>query len=182
FGPGHGLHVFDVPVRFGVLAHPVQPLVGCTHARMIVSNMVSGNHHYRVVVISLSGSQTAISGAKQRTTTASVMRATNGSTPQIPSLRGMSGAMFLMTKRFSPTGGWIRPISMTMVMTTPNQTRSKPAALSGGRMIGAVIRMIDTGGRKKPSTTTSTRIDASSTQREKCIDTIHCAADWLMCR
>ena len=49
-------------------------------------------------------------------------------------------------------------------------------------MMGAVIRMIDTGGRKKPRITTSTRIAASSTQREKCIDTIHSAADWLMCR
>src|SRR5882672_12912169 len=100
----------------------------------------------RVVVISLSGSQTAISGAKHRTTTATVISATNGSTPQITSLRGMSGAMFLMTNRFSPTGGWISPISMTMVMTTPNHTRSKPAAFNGGRMMGAVIRMIDTGG------------------------------------
>ena len=55
------------------------------------------------------------------------------------------------------------PISITMVISTPNQIRSKPAALSGGRMIGAVIRMIDTGGRKKPSTITISRIAASST-------------------
>ena len=33
-------------------------------------------------------------------------------------------------------------------------------------MIGAVIRMIETGGRKKPSTTTMSRIAVSSTQRE----------------
>jgi C4-dicarboxylate transporter DctM subunit len=39
-----------------------------------------------------------------------------------------------------------RPVAVT----TPNHTRSNPAALSGGRMIGAVIRMIETGGRKKP--------------------------------
>jgi hypothetical protein len=37
------------------------------------------------------------------------------------------------------------------VITTPNQTRSNPASLSGGRMIGAVIRMIETGGRKTPT-------------------------------
>ena len=55
----------------------------------------------------------------------------------------MSGAMFLMTKMLRPTGGWISPISMTIVMATPNQIRSKPAALRVGSMIGAVIRMID---------------------------------------
>ena len=54
-----------------------------------------------------------------------------------------------MTKMFRPTGGWISPISITMVMTTPNQMMSKLAARSGGRMIGAVIRMIDTGGTKQ---------------------------------
>ena len=71
---------------------------------------------------------------------------------------------------------------MTMVMITPNQMRSKPAALSGGRIIGAVIRIMETGGRKKPSTTTISRIAASSTQRESSNETIHCAVDWLMCR
>ena len=74
------------------------------------------------------------------------------------------------------------PISMTMVITTPNQMRSKPAVLRGGRMIGAVIRMMDTGGRKKPSTTTMRRIAASSTQRDRSNSTIAWAADWLMCR
>ena len=95
---------------------------------------------------------------------------------------GMSGAMFLITKMFSPTGGWISPISITIVISTPNQIRSKPAALSGGRMIGAVIRMIDTGGRKKPSTMTSSRIAASSSHFDSGSATIHSAADWLMCR
>ena len=94
----------------------------------------------------------------------------------------MSGATLRITNRFSPTGGWIRPISITTVITTPNQIRSKPAARSGGRMIGAVIRMIETGGRKKPSTTTSSRIIASSGQRDSDRPTIHSAADWLMCR
>ncbi len=95
---------------------------------------------------------------------------------------GMSGAMFLMTKMLRPTGGWIRPISMVMVITTPNHTRSKPAAFSGGRMIGAVIRMIETGGRKKPSPMTRPRIVTSSTQGDSCIATIPAAADCEMCR
>ncbi len=69
-----------------------------------------------------------------------------------------------------------------MVMTTPNQMMSKFAARSGGRMIGAVIRMIETGGRKKPSTTTMTRIAANNSQRGRCIATIDSATDCEMCR
>src|ERR1700730_18020660 len=129
-----------------------------------------------------SGNQVAISGKTHIKTTAKSIKATNGITPQITSLNGISGAMFLMTNRFSPTGGWINPISMTMVMTTPNQIRSKPPALSGGSTIGAVMTMIDTGGRKKPSTATNTRTAASSTHRDSCSSTIDCAADWLIWR
>ena len=89
----------------------------------------------------------------------------------------MSGAMFLITNIFSPTGGWIRPISITTGMTMPNQIKSKPASFSGGRMIGAVIRMIDTGGRKKPNTTTISRITVSSSHFDRCMLTTHAAAD-----
>ena len=110
------------------------------------------------------------------------MIATNGSVPQTISPNEMSGAMFLMTNRLSPTGGWISPISITTVMTTPNQTRSKPAPRNGGRMIGAVIRMILAGGRKKPSTTTISKMARSSSQGERCWATIHSAALWEMCR
>ena len=95
---------------------------------------------------------------------------------------GMSGAMFLMTKMLRPTGGWISPISMVMVITTPNHTRSKPADFSGGRMIGAVIRMMDTGGRKKPRPITRPRMVRSSTQRDRCMSTIAAAADCEMWR
>src|SRR6266545_1403591 len=126
-----------------------------------------------------SGSQVAIPGNAHSSTTEAAMRPTNGMTPHTTSFSGMSGATFLMTKMLSPTGGWMSPISMTTVITTPNQTRSNPAALRGGRTIGAVIRMIETGGRKNPSITTNSRIVASSTQRERCIGTIHSAADWL---
>jgi hypothetical protein len=40
-------------------------------------------------------------------------------------------------------------------------------------MIGAVTRMMETGGRKKPRTTTISRIAVSSTQRESSSGTIH---------
>src|SRR6202000_2429887 len=81
---------------------------------------------------------------------------------QTTSAKEMSGAIFLMTNRLSPTGGWIKPISITSVITTPNQTRSKPALRNGGRMIGAVIRIMLAGGRKKPSTTTISKVASSS--------------------
>ena len=51
------------------------------------------------------GEKASISGATQRITTATIISTTNGTTPQTTSPRGMSGAMFLMTKMFSPTGG-----------------------------------------------------------------------------
>src|SRR5215468_11617931 len=130
----------------------------------------------------ISGSQVEISGTKQSTSTANIIKSTKGSVPQITSLSEMSGATLRMTKMFNPTGGWISPISITMVMMTPNQMMSKFAARSGGRMIGAAIRMMDTGGRKKPSTTTSTRIAASNSQRGKCMAMIDSAADCEMCR
>src|SRR5215831_1758491 len=129
-----------------------------------------------------SGNHVAMPGAIHNITTPRIISPTKGSTPHITSRSGISGAILLMTKILRPTGGWIRPISMTMVMITPNQMRSKFAARSGGRMIGAVIRMMETGGRKNPSTTTISRMVVSRIQRERCSDTIHSAVDWLMCR
>ena len=39
----------------------------------------------------------------------------------------------LMTKTFMPTGGWIRPSSTVMTMMIPNQTGSKPIAVTTGK-------------------------------------------------
>ncbi len=47
--------------------------------------------------------------------------------------------------------GQTRPISILMVIITPNQIGSKPAAVIIGYNIGAVIRMIATGGKKHPA-------------------------------
>ncbi len=98
------------------------------------------------------------------------------------SLSPISGAIRLMTKMLSPTGGWMRPISITTDMTTPNQTSSKPAARSGGRIIGAVIKMMLTGGRKNPRTMMRRTSAAKSSQRERWSATIHSAAPCEMCR
>ena len=51
------------------------------------------------------GSHVAICGTKQRMRIATIISPTNGMTPQMISFSGMSGAMFLMTKIFNPTGG-----------------------------------------------------------------------------
>src|SRR4029079_6618014 len=91
-----------------------------------------------------SGNQVAMPGNAQIRNTARNISPTKGITPQIRSLSGMSGATFLMTNMLSPTGGWMSPISITIVIRTPNHTRSNPAALSGGSRIGTVMRMMDT--------------------------------------
>src|SRR4051812_30528422 len=103
------------------------------------------------------GRPVEISGKKQSSSTASIISSTNGSVPQITSLRGMSGATLRMTKIFRPTGGWISPISITMVMTAPNQKRSQFAGRKGGRMNGAGIRIIDTRGGERARPNTPTR-------------------------
>src|ERR1700738_4458635 len=54
------------------------------------------------------GRYVEISGTKHSTTTASIISSTNGSVPQITSLKGMSGATLRMTKIFKPTGGGIQ--------------------------------------------------------------------------
>ncbi len=55
--------------------------------------------------ITRSGRAVEISGTKHSTRTASIIRSTNGSVPQITSLSGISGATLRMTKMFRPTGG-----------------------------------------------------------------------------
>src|SRR5262249_22337155 len=73
-----------------------------------------GRSRYRLFgPMTASESQVAISGKMHIRITATIIRPTNGITPQITSRSGISGAMFLMTKIFSPTGGAIKPLSLT---------------------------------------------------------------------
>src|SRR4029078_7086750 len=55
--------------------------------------------------ITRSENQVAISGKRHNSTIDIVINTTNGITPQTTSRSGISGAMLLMTKMFSPTGG-----------------------------------------------------------------------------
>src|SRR5258707_14981696 len=63
----------------------------------------------------------AIPGAKQSTTTAKIINPTNGIVPHMTSRNGISGAMFLMTNKLSPTGGGRKPLSLTATIENPNQ-------------------------------------------------------------
>jgi hypothetical protein len=60
---------------------------------------------YYFVPMIASANHVAIPGKAHSTTTANIISATNGITPQTTSRKGISGAMFLMTKMFKPTGG-----------------------------------------------------------------------------
>src|SRR5262249_52481052 len=55
--------------------------------------------------ITKSENHVAISGKMHKITTAMTINTTKGTTPQITSRSGISGAMFFMTKMFNPTGG-----------------------------------------------------------------------------
>src|SRR5262249_7875512 len=128
---GERHHQTDRPLEPGAVAG-----LGGGGARQCQQGQRDRPQAHHLAPITASGNQVAISGKTHSISTARTMRATKGMTPQTTSRKGISGAMFLITNRLRPTGGWINPISITMVMITPNQTRSKPAALSGGRMIG----------------------------------------------
>src|SRR6202165_3761442 len=66
--------------------------------------------------ITRSGRYVEMPGTKHSTTTAAIIKSTNGSVPQITSRKGMSGATLRMTKIFRPTGGGIRPNSHNKVL------------------------------------------------------------------
>lgn len=94
----------------------------------------------------------------------------------------MSGAIPLMTYKFNPTGGEIRPISILIVRITANQYGSNPADTTIGSRIGAAIRITATGGRKKPAISRKMLMHSISSQGLTSSVPIHCAMDWVMKR
>ena len=97
------------------------------------------------------GSQVAISGKIQRIIICKIIKMTKGKDPFNILPIEISGAIPCMTNKFRPTGGVINPISILIVIITPNHMGSNPAAVIIGYNIGAVIRMIATGGKKQPA-------------------------------
>ena len=83
---------------------------------------------------------------------ATTMHNIKGSEPLKISGREISGAIPLITYKFRPTGGVIKPIPMFIVKITANQIGSNPAFSIMGNKIGVVIKMIATGGKKNPAT------------------------------
>ncbi|MNL85287.1 hypothetical protein D3C87_2135520 [compost metagenome] len=67
--------------------------------------------------------------------------------------------MLLITNRFMPTGGVMRPTSTTMSTRMPNQianssgVRPKSSAVTMGKNTGMVSRIMDNESMKHPSTT-----------------------------
>ena len=105
------------------------------------------------------------------------MHSMKGNAPFRMVNRLTSGVMPLMTNRFSPTGGVMRPSSMLIVSTTPNQMGSNPAAVMTGIRIGVVIRMMAAGGRKQPATSSSTLMSSMITHLSACMAPIAWATD-----
>src|SRR5690554_189253 len=56
-----------------------------------------------------------------------------------------------VTKRFSPTGGVIMPISMLTTITTPRWIGSMPSSTAIGNRMGAKIRIMAEGSIKAPA-------------------------------
>ncbi len=71
---------------------------------------------------------------------------------------------------------------MLMVSTMPNQIGSKPAASMPGMITGVTIRMIATGGRKQPSTSSRMFTQKRYTHFDRPRPTSHCAMVCVMCR
>ena len=71
---------------------------------------------------------------------------------------GMSGAMPLMTKRLSPTGGVMSPVSTTMSTMMPNQIavssglRPRSSDMTMGKKIGMVRRIMESESMRQPKT------------------------------
>src|SRR5258707_8892762 len=88
--------------------------------------------------INRSGRYVEISGRKHSTSTAAIIRSTNGSVPQITSMSGISGATLRMTKIFKPTGGGKRPLSLPPETNRAGQREAKVGAPGPGRVKGPV--------------------------------------------
>src|SRR5690625_4910981 len=90
--------------------------------------------------------------------------------------------MELITKRFKPMGGVMRPISILMVNTTANQYGSKPALTTMGYSSGADITITATGGKNKPATNRNTLISPIKAQRLISKVAMVAARLWVMYR
>ena len=63
---------------------------------------------------------------------------TSGHTPRKMVPKPTLGSRVLITNRFMPTGGEIRPIWITITISTPNHTGSKPSWVTIGKNSGMV--------------------------------------------
>src|SRR5271156_4789804 len=108
------------------------------------------------------GSQVASNGNTIRITSLIKSVTTNGSTPTKIVDMLTSLITLLITNTFMPTGGWIKPSSTVITITTPNQIGSKPSAVITGNTIGTVRMIIAIASIRQPSARYMSRISAST--------------------
>ncbi len=78
---------------------------------------------------------------------------TKGQTPRKMAPSPTLGSRVLSTNRFMPTGGEIRPIWITITISTPNQTGSKPNDTTIGKNSGMVSSTMVSSSITVPSNT-----------------------------
>ena len=86
-------------------------------------------------------------------TSVTSIASTKGQQPRNIVRRPMLGNRLLSTNRFMPTGGEIRPICTIITTSTPNQTGSKPSAMTMGKNSGIVNSTMVSSSITVPSTT-----------------------------
>ena len=83
------------------------------------------------------GSQRLSCGNAISTPSITTITSTKGQQPRKIWPRPTLGSSALMTNRFMPTGGEIRPICTIITISTPNHTGSKPSEVTMGKNSGS---------------------------------------------
>ena len=127
------------------------------------------------------GSHMAMPGSRDRMTTATAISSTKGKCAPDDGAEADIGRDAVDDEDVEPTGGWIRPISITTAITTPNQIRSNPAAQR--RQDDRRRHQDDRHRRQEEAEHHDHQQDRRQQQpfREVQRDD-PCAAPWLMCR
>src|SRR5690606_21333414 len=96
------------------------------------------------------GSHSEMTGHATRIDRPTMSATTKGHTRRKIWFSGTWGSKALMTKRFMPTGGEIMPISITVTISTPNHTGSKPRPVMTGKNTGMVSSTMDSSSITRP--------------------------------
>ena len=95
----------------------------------------------------------AICGKRISNTTITIKVRANGVAPNMTSWSGPRLRTPCTTNRLIPPGGVIMAVSINSLISTPNQTGSKPSEMMTGVMMGTVATIIERVSMKKPRMT-----------------------------